>query len=156
MTMRTTQCEGCGGAFEIGPTGRPPKRCPKCKEGAPVGPKTAPEQPVQPDRRLLVPVLDDVLASMRLQPQDAVAVALARRLAFLLDSGNHYGMHEPTSVAAYKQFLEVLTALGMTPAARNKVTEGGATGDGGSVSPLADYRRRYGLRAAQAVDEASS
>lgn len=72
---------------------------------------------------------------------DAAAIALASRLAGLIDAQT-----DPKIVGDLSaKLLAVLTALGMTPAARNGVMKGGDAGNGSpqsGIDTLTELRNR--------------
>lgn len=101
------------------------------------------------DRAKVGPIGRDLAKSLRaaqVQDRDAGGVALARRLAALLDAAR--GTPEEGSVFndLAPKYLAALTALGLTPAGRG--AKGGAQGGGTGSSKLDELRARRQQRGA--------
>lgn len=102
--------------------------------------------------------LNDALAAVQLKPGDAAAVALARAYAAELDVKTCPECDRGGDLAKVGPLLlAVLTALGMTPAARKAVTGKGGTDASSGPSPMDELRQRRAnrKRAASAVDAAT-
>ena len=94
--------------------------------------------------------LDDALRSAQLEPSDRAAVVLAKHYAARLDA-------DPDAIVKIgHMILPVLTALGMTPAARQALAKGASAGAPTS-SPLDELRAKRATRRdrASAVDSAA-
>jgi hypothetical protein len=107
----------------------------------------------QPGTFPLVNALEGALASVQIRPEDAAAVALARRYAEQVDTA-------PDELAKVGPLLlATLTALGMTPAGRAAVLgKGGDRNDGARKSAADELRERRAARqhAAAPVDPSAS
>lgn len=91
----------------------------------------------------LVSALESALAALTVRPEDAAAVALARRYAEQADAD------DGDLVKLGPLLLAALTALGMTPAGRAAVMgKGGDRRDGAPVSKADELRARRAARGA--------
>jgi len=92
---------------------------------------------------LLLPAVNDTIAALDLTAEDAAAVKLAQRYAAAIDAT----LHDPRAHASAMrwiapQLLDVLEALGATPAARSRLKKGGDKDDKPSrIQGLRDARR---------------
>lgn len=93
----------------------------------------------------LARALDESIRAAQLEPIDRAAVALAKRYACMVDA-------DPDALQRVgHMILPVLTALGLTPAARGKAAKG-ATPDAPSALDDLRARRRARSDRAAAVD----
>lgn len=95
---------------------------------------------LRPAEELLAPAVADTIAALKLAPEDAAAVSLARRYAATIDAAEPHQRAEAIAVLGPK-LLTVLESLGATPVGRSRLKGGAPTRAESRLAALREARR---------------